>query len=292
MREININEHLTRENPMKIEAFEVQTLNDPLHYHSHSYELTLVHGGAGTRIVGDHISDFSYNDLVLIGPGLPHCWINERIKMNGEPAPMQIISVHFNEHILGKELLNRNEFASVRDLLFWSSRGLLFKNNHSAEATDLFFQFKMEPDLDSFITLLQIFNYLVNSDEYETLCSKEYVFRGKNEEYTKFEMIFDHIQNNYLRKIKISEVAMLAGMNDSAFSHYFKKRTNYSFTDFVNLLRLNHAAGQLGQEQKGIADICFDSGFNNLSNFNRMFKKWKGTTPLQFRKESKKAQEN
>jgi len=279
-------------NPIWINAYETQRLNYPFHYHSSEFELTLVLGGHGIRFVGDNISHFGNCDLVLTGPGIPHSWIYNSSDHNTSDQRIQIITIHFNRHIFGEELLNRNEFSHIHDLLILSKRGILFSNEFSRMVSERFLQLKLEVDFDTFLMILDIFNELAKSEDYRLLCSNDYVYKGKIEEANKFESVFKHIQSNFLTKIKISEVASIVEMNDSAFSHYFKKRTHYSFTDFINVLRLNYAAKLIMTQHKNIAEICFDSGFNNLSNFNRMFKKWKGVTPLQFRKKQMIALDN
>lgn len=285
MREIDPSRKIDKNNPVKINAFEVHDLHYPLHYHPSEYELTLVLGGSGVRIFGDNISEFGTADLALVGPGIPHCWISQdHLDPDSGTVSFQVITIQFNHHIIGKELLVRPEFEHIRNLFKESHRGILFGDHSISRVVDKFMELKLEPDFDTFLTILDILNQLAKYGDYDTLCSREYHFRGKPEELKKFESVFKHIQYNYLRKIKITEVAGLVEMNDSAFSHYFKKRTMYSFTDFINLLRLNYAADQICKQPKNIADICFESGFNNLSNFNRMFKKWKGETPLQYRK--------
>ena len=285
MREVNQHQKIDLLNPVKIDAFETKRLNYPLHYHSSEYELTLVLGGKGIRIVGDDISEFKSHDLVLTGPGIPHCWISENNYYHSTVSrTIQVIVIHFNYHILGDELLKRVEFKPIRDLFESSEKGVLFGDHTIEKVIDKVLQLKLEPDFDTFLNILDTFNLLASSDDYKTLCSDKYLFKGRYEEMPKFKAVFQHIQSNYLNKIKITEVAGLVNMNDSAFSHYFKKRTRYSFTDFINLLRLNHAAEQITSQTKNIAEICYASGFNNLSNFNRMFKKWKGETPLQYRK--------
>ncbi len=284
MREINQQRKLDRRNPIKINAFESHNLNYPFHYHSNSIEISLVLGGRGIRVIGDNVSEFEENDLVIIGPGIPHCWISAQPNNQNLPGSIQVIVVHFNKHLIGEEMLNRTEFRHIRNLLSLSSKGLSFGKDIPQSILDKFFQFTLEADFDTYINMMEILHKLAISGEYITLCSDNYTFKGRPEESGKFEAVFNYIQSNYLNKIRITDVANLARMNGSAFSHYFKKRTGYSFTDFINQLRLNHAAKQIISRDKNIADICFDSGFNNLSNFNRMFKKWKGDTPLQYRK--------
>jgi len=284
MREVNQHQKVDRRNPIKINALESQNLNFPLHYHTNQYEMTLALGGRGIRVVGDNVSEFDENDLVLVGKGIPHTWISTQSGDQSSQSNIQVIVVHFNSYIFGDELLSRNEFNHIKDLLTLSERGLSFGVDITKNILKRFYQFTLEPDFSTYMNIMEILNTLAESGDYKTLCSDTYSYKGRLDETNKFEAIFNYIQSNYLNKIKITDVATLAGMNDSAFSHYFKKRTRYSFTDFINLLRLNHAAKQIIYKHKNIADICFDSGFNNLSNFNRMFKKWKGDTPLQYRK--------
>jgi AraC-like DNA-binding protein len=284
MREVNQQQKMDRRNPIKINAFESQNLNFPLHYHSNQYEMTLVLGGRGIRVVGDNVSEFDENDLVLVGKGIPHTWISTPSGDQGSRSNTQVIVIHFNDHVIGDELLKRSEFNHIRNLLDRSDKGLSFGSDVTKNILGRFYKFTLEPDFSTYINIMEILNGLAESGDYKTLCRDTYSFKGRLDETNKFEAIFNYVQFNYLNKIKITDVASLAGMNDSAFSHYFKKRTSYSFTDFINLLRLNYAAKQIIYQQKNIADICFDSGFNNLSNFNRMFKKWKGDTPLQYRK--------
>jgi len=276
-------------NPVNINAFETFCLNDPFHYHPIEFELTLVLGGQGVRFVGDNIGQFGNCDLVLTGPGVPHSWMYNNVDNNGSGHNVQVITMHFNRHIIGEELLNRNEFSHIKNLLALSSRGLSFNEVTSKVVARKILQLKLELDFDAFLNILDIFNDLGKANDFQLLCSDNYAFKGKIEEANKFETVFNHIQSNFLSKIKISEVASIISMNDSAFSHYFKKRTQNSFTDFINEMRLNHAAQLILTQQKNIAEICFESGFNNLSNFNRMFKKWSGITPLQFRKKNKKS---
>jgi AraC-like DNA-binding protein len=281
------NEKIDQLKPIYINAFETQSLNYPFHYHSYEFELTLVLGGHGLRFVGDNISRFGTCDLVLLGPGVPHSWMYNNGDNSVSDHSIQIITMHFNRHIIGEELLSRSEFSPINKLFLLAERGILFDHEISSIISEKILQLKLELDFDTFLSILDIFNELAIREDYQLLSSSDYNFRGKIDEANKFESVFKHIQSKFLTKIKISEVASIVNMNDSAFSHYFKKRTHYSFTDFINILRLNHASQLILTQHKNIAEICFESGFNNLSNFNRMFKKWTGITPLQFRKKQR-----
>jgi len=284
MKELAKHPGLSKTNPVNIHVFETVKLKYPFHYHPNEYELTLTLGSRGIRMVGDNITYFNDSDLTLIGPGVPHCWINNFPDDSNFPETIRVIVIHFNKYLIGKELIDRPEFYNIKQLLKASERGLAFPSTINDHVSSKILNLKLELDFNTFINLLEIFNLLGESKQYEILSSSQYQYKGKHKEQINFEKVFEYIQNNYTEKIKISKVASLINMHDSAFSHYFKKRTSKSFTDFVNEMRLNYALNQLLFSSRSIAEICFDSGFNNLSNFNRIFKKWKGTTPLQWKK--------
>lgn len=270
--------------PIKISAFESHRLKDPFHFHPSTYELTLTLGNRGLRLVGDHFSAFEKTDLTLVGPGLPHCWLNNFSNDGMDTESIMVVVIHFNEHIFSKELLQREELNHIRTLLQQASRGITYSGNIREEIKEEILKLKIDPDFNTWISLYSIFNRLGQSSELTYLTSPDYRFEGKAEEAVHFEKVHGYILDHFKNKIKIGEVASLIGMNESAFSHYFKKRTRRSFTDFINEMRLHYASSQLSHTRKHVADIASEAGFNNLSNFNRIFKKWKNITPNQWRR--------
>jgi AraC-like DNA-binding protein len=275
---------IDRLNPMAISVFESDKLKFPYHYHASEYELTLTLGGSGLRLTGDHIEVFRQTDLALIGPGIPHCWLNNFTDQKVKNEDIKVVVIHFNEHIFSREMLERKELEPIRNLLTGAKRGIVFYGKTRDEIKNQILKLKIDPDFNTWISLYFIFDRLSQSDEFNYLSSPDYPYSGKEEEREIFEEVHNYILNQFRKKIKIGEVASLIGMNESAFSHYFKKRTGKSFTDFINELRLNYAADQLTQSRRNVAEIAFESGFNNLSNFNRIFKKWKNVTPNQWRR--------
>ena len=269
--------------PINIQVFESLELNQPFHYHTQEYELTLILGGKGIRLVGDHISTYHDADLCLVGPGIPHTWINYH-DPDVETEHTMVISIQFNRHLIGEDVLKRMEFLSINKLLSDSIYGIEFQDSIKGKIASELMKLKIEPDFYTTIHIITLLNELSETRSRNKLCSSLYHFSGKKKAGYDFEKVFSAVQLNYLEKIWIHEVSDMIGMNESAFSHFFKKRTGKSFTDFVNELRLNHASLKLRYTEKPVADICFESGFNNLSNFNRIFKKWADITPLQWRK--------
>ncbi len=270
--------------PIKISVFESVKLRDPFHYHPSQFELTLTLGSGGLRLVGDRFDDFSLTDLAIIGPGIPHCWWNNFSHPEENTEHIKVVVIHFNEHIFSAELLKRRELNHIRKLFQQAKRGIVYFGKIRDEIQKEILKLKIDPDFSTWVSLYSIFDKLGQTGEYTYLTSSNYHFEGKKDEITHFELVHAYILDHFRDKIKIGEVASLIGMNESAFSHYFKKRTLRSFTDFINEMRLHYAASQLTHTPKNVADIAFEAGFNNLSNFNRIFKKWKDITPNQWRR--------
>ncbi|MBR9998835.1 MAG: helix-turn-helix domain-containing protein [Cyclobacteriaceae bacterium] len=273
-----------RDHPLKISVFESSKLKYPFHYHASEYELTLTLGSSGLRLVGDSMREFGNTDLVVIGPGIPHCWLNNFTNGVENPENIKVVVIHFNDHVFSEELLKRQELNHIRNLLLSAGRGIVFYGSIREKIKHEILKLKIDPDFGTWISLYAIFNELSQTGEYNYLTSLRYHYEGKKEEKVNFEKVHAFILDNFRDKIKIGKVASLIGMNESAFSHYFKKRTLKSYTDFINELRLNYAANQLSHTPKNVSEIASESGFSNLSNFNRMFKKWKDMTPNQWRK--------
>ncbi len=284
MKSIPENIELSKENPLNISVFESNKLVFPFHYHADYYELTLTIGSTGIRLVGDHMEEFEDVDLVMTGPGIPHCWLNNLSENDYPRENIMVVVIHFTEGLFPEELLKRKELAAIRQLFDYSVRGICYRGEIREKVKEDILRLKIETDFGTFVDIYSVLNKLSLSDEYFLLSSADYEFRGKDDELQKFERVHDHIARHFRNKIKIGSVADLVDMNESAFSHYFKKRTSKSFTEFINELRLNYAADQLTRTDKNIAGIASEAGFNNLSNFNRIFKKWQHITPNQWRK--------
>jgi len=274
--------------PLRISVFETDTLNHPLHYHEKEYELTLTMGSNGLRIVGDNINTFDEIDLVLLGPGIPHCWLNNSDTDIAEPVSIQVVVIQFRPEYIGQDLIMRKEFTHIAQMFEKASRGLMYTDETRKTVCEKILKLKLEPDLESYIQIMDIMKDLSLSEHWQFLTSHDYSFKGNEAESEKFERVYQHIHDNYKNTLKLTEVAKIAGMNDSAFSHYFKKRTLRSFTSYLTQLRLRYATELLENTGKKVAEICFECGFNNLANFNRQFKSWKGVTPYQWRKWTKK----
>ncbi|MBM1105114.1 helix-turn-helix domain-containing protein [Aurantibacter crassamenti] len=250
--------------------------------HSHkNFELNYITSGVGRRIVGDNISGFEKGDLVLLGPNLPHCWEILDVEDNEEPT---CIVTHFSENIIDSDFFKMPELQKVVDLLKLSNRGIRFKVEDDTEIRQVLEEMSESNGLEYYIGLLKIFNNLIKIDERVRLSNpidRSSVFSKNIEKVNKvYEYVFQNIQEG----IKLEEASAVLNMAPSSFCRFFKKKTGHTFMEYVKNVRVGIAAKLLAETDKQITQICFESGYNNLANFNHYFKANMGKTPSDYRK--------
>jgi AraC-like DNA-binding protein len=251
----------------------------PIHYHP-EYELNLVMNTEGKRIIGDSIKEYKSCDMVLIGPNTPHAW-------TGEEGKAHVITLQFHPNFLSDYSLGRKVMTPVKEMLDRSRLGISFSPEVTASMIERIKHLTTSRGFDSLLEFLSILYDLSISRHQETLSSASYIGSIAPFKSKRIDIINAFLLNNISRTIKISEVAEIVNMSPSAFSHFFKKRTQRSFSDYLLDLRIGHAAKMLIETDNNISEICFECGFNNLSNFNRAFKHQKGCTPREFRAQEK-----
>ncbi|UBM57177.1 helix-turn-helix domain-containing protein [Marinilongibacter aquaticus] len=251
------------------------------HYHPEA-ELTYIRKSTGTRLVGDNIEPFADGDLVLLGANLPHLWRNDEVYFQDKGFRIEAIAIHFYEDFWGTDFLEMPENAHIRDLLIEARRGLkIFGSTHRIISS------KMEEILGlkgvrRVVQLYEMLDIIARSSEKEMLCSAGFL-----EEYTidpndKINEIYQYALANFKNGISIEEIAEHVHVSPNYFCRYFKKRTSKTFIEFITELRVGHACKLLIEGTMNISQICFESGFNNLPNFNRKFKELVGKSPTQY----------
>ncbi|MBC6998923.1 AraC family transcriptional regulator [Cytophaga sp. FL35] len=250
--------------------------------HSHkNFELNYITSGEGRRIVGDNISNFEKGDLVLLGPELPHCW--ELLDTEKDQEATCIVT-HFSENVADSNFFKIPELEKVVNLLKEANRGVRFKTENDREICEALRELSHSDGLDYFIGLLKVFSYLLKVEEREILANpmnKSSVFSKNIEKVNKvYEYVFQNIQEG----IKLEDAADVLNMAPSSFCRFFKKKTGLTFMEYVKNVRVGIAAKLLAETDKQITQICFESGYNNLANFNHYFKSSMGKTPSDYRK--------
>lgn len=254
----------------------------PPRIHSHkNFELNFVVSGSGRRIVGSHISSFNSGDLVLLGPDLPHCW--EVLEVEAD-APSVCLVVHFYENIISSDFFNIPELEEVKELLKQANRGIWFKGEQIPRMQHHLERLLGLQGLESYIELLKVFHLLLKMQEREFLsfpAACPAVYAKDLEQINRvYEYVFTHIQEG----VRLEDAAELLHMAPASFCRYFKKKTRQTFMQYVKRVRIGLAAKMLAETDKQITRICFESGYNNLANFNHQFKAMMGETPSDYRK--------
>ena len=248
----------------------------PIHCHP-EYEINLVMNTSGTRVVGDDEEAFDELDLVMTGPFVPHVWKSELVTNH-------VITIQFSSDLLSFQMINKRLFMSIRQLLIDSMQGLHFFGPEAERIRNEIVEITRMQGFQTATKFLNILNLLAYaprrklvSNMYE---SENLVNSSKSRRITK---ACKYIEENISQKISLSDVAMLVNMSDSAFSHFFKKKTGISFITYVNNLRVAKACDLLASTSLSASEICYDCGFNNKSNFIRIFTKRKNMTPIEYR---------
>ena len=256
----------------------------PLHNHP-EYELNLVLDCAGNRIVGDSVAKYGEEDLVLIGPEVYHRWDDDDLDRTlGNPNPT-VITIQFDKHLFDHQLLSKKAFYSIRLMLEQSVRGIQFHGQTLKRAIERLKRLTTTSDFQAVLDFLSLLHLLATTKEKTYLVSAGFSSKPDYSKSRRINEVYEYILENFSKKINLPDVAAIANMSDSAFSHFFKKSTNKSFTQFVIDLRIGYACKLLLESQDTISEICYKCGFSNVSNFNRLFKKNKGLPPYQYRKQ-------
>lgn len=253
----------------------------PIHNHS-VYELNFVENAKGVRrIVGDSREVIGDYDLCLItSPDLEHVW--EQNECHSDD--IREITVQFDFSMSDETLFGRNPYASITRMMQEAKKGLSFPLQAIMKVYGLLDTLSSVKDgfyaVQQFLTILYELSRCENA---RTLASSSYAKVTVEDDSRRILKVKNFISKNYMDELRLPELASLAGMSSSAFSRFFKLHTGRNISEYIIDLRLGYAARMLVDTAKSISEIGFDCGFNNLSNFNRIFKKKKGCSPSEFR---------
>lgn len=268
----------TRKSPF--EHLHNTKLSHKFYWHFHpALELVYIEGADGQRVVGDHISEYSESDLVLIGPDIPHVNIDHGVSTSYHKEILHL-KPNFKDHILDA----LPELKQIDRLLELSKYGIAFYGTTKTEVGALLKQLHSQEPFAYFINVLTILKRLSTSNEFRLLHKTPYVNSYNQKEQERLGAIYAFVDARYQGKITIDEVAQLCELTKSAFCRYFKKNTGNTFIQFLNQYRVSQAKRHLAKG-KTVSETCFICGFESLSYFNRSFKKITGENPSHYRRE-------
>ncbi|QEM03778.1 helix-turn-helix transcriptional regulator [Mucilaginibacter rubeus] len=249
----------------------------PVHRHK-EMELNLILNAAGAkRVIGDHSAEVSDSELVLTGPGLKHGWLNHHCKSD----QIREITIQFHEDILGEAMLNRDHLNAIKIMFQASVKGIVFLSETINEVSSQIVALSGKSGFDSVVGFLKILHQLSLSP-YKCLCDAEFVEKDIVEEVL-IEKALSFINEHYQQQLTFTETAKAVNLPDDLFSRMLKRSTGLTFNDCLARIRLGHVSRLLIENNYPVGEIAYRCGFNNLTNFHRIFKLKKLCTPKQFR---------
>jgi len=251
------------------------------HYHP-EIELVFVNGGSGKRQIGSNLSYYTNGTLILIGSNLPHCGFTDELTGNRSETVVQM-----KKGFLGDNFFSIPEMEKVQNLLEIAKSGVVFYGETKAILGYKLESLEHKNSFERLLIVLDVLQNLSSTDEFRILNAEGFSMPTDIKDNDRINIVFNFVKANFKEEIKLQEISDLVSMTVPSFCRYFKKITNKTFTQFVNEYRLVHASKLLAEKPLSITEVCFESGFNNFSYFNKTFKKFTGQSPSKYRKELK-----
>ncbi|MBC2839166.1 AraC family transcriptional regulator [Robiginitalea sp. SC105] len=265
------------------QKFDAHKPNKNLVWHYHpEIELVYVNGGNGKRQIGSHVSYYTQGDLILIGSNMPHCGFTDACTGNTSESVVQM-----KTDFLGSDFFSIPEMRHIRQLFEKAKGGIAFTGNAKKKIGEKIEILEYKSDFQRLLAILNILNELGSTSEFQILNADHLSVETQTKENDRINTIFNFVKENYRDPISLEEMADLTHMTVPSFCRYFKKVTNKTFVQFVNEYRMVHASNLLSENEMSITEICFESGFNNFSHFNKSFKAFTGMSPSEYRNQLK-----
>ena len=276
--------HLTENKSFNVLKVERPHFVVPWHFHP-EVEIMLVLRGKGTRFVGDSIEHFEPLDLVMIGANLAHVWKNSEEHYREHSQHMaEARVILFREDCFGDHFFSIPEMKTIADLLQRAARGICFEGTRREKIAELIVGTIEKESTAQFISLIGILHELSISKNCRSLCSAGYRQNVRATDLVRLNAVIDFLMKNFRKPIRLQEAAEIANMSATAFCRYFKRRTNKTVIQFINELRIGYAHKLLLGKELNVEQVCYECGFNNVSNFYEQFQKITGNSPHKFRR--------
>lgn len=268
-----------------IRQIDQRYFDSEFHFHEEC-QLVYIIRGNGKRIVGDSVEYFTENELVFLGPNIPHVWYNaaeaESVHPTGHSTSLSLFisPQQFQQHLAAFD-----ETQHMEHLFHKGQRGMFITGQSKEDIIGLLMKAAEAKGIPRVILLLQLLSTLSNTAEYSLLASGSYLNNMQFRDNDRMNKVYHYLLENFREEILLRQVAAVADMNPNAFCRFFRSRTQKSCTRFINELRVGYASKLLADKNEMITSIAYECGFNNVSNFNRAFKMIKKISPSQYRKE-------
>jgi len=259
---------------------------DKSHWHYHQeFELSFITEGSGKRIVGDSIEEFHPGDLIFIGPRIPHVWFPEEThRRQHSGRTLESVYMLFNQDILPEALTTLPEFNFIRQAVLLSERGIKITGETLNEVSRIMLQLPYMSRIKRLMMFYEIMDLIGKSDSFSFLASEDYIKTKFEPGNKRVNRIHEFLMKNYQGDIDLKEIAEVAHMAPASVCRFFKNSTGLTIFEYLNKIKINYSCQLLLNTDSNILDISYDCGFNNLSHFNKQFKKFIGATPTEFRR--------
>lgn len=256
------------------------------HYHP-ELELLHIEHGTGTQFIGDSIQHFQHGDVLFVGANLPHLWrCDEEYFQDIEGLEARSTVVHFLAETWGKDFWELPENQYISTLFSKAKQGLRFLGQTRLQIIDLLHKLQLQSEGNRLLMLYQILDLLAQSEEYELLSNSRLQLTFDEEDTDRINRIYAYSLSHFQHKISIGEIAAVANISPNSFCRYFKSRSRKTYSQFLLELRVGHACKLLIEHPEyTVAQICYESGFNTFSNFNKYFKQIMGKSPGVYQRE-------
>ncbi len=257
--------------------------NNPWHFHP-EIELLFCLRGKGTNYVGNYVAPIEEGEILLLGRDLPHTRQRDRSYYAANPLEEpETIVVQFDDQLLGERMFELREFAAVKSLLQRAGRGLKFTGETRAKVSAALVELRGLDGLNALLKLLSVLDVLGKSDEYTYLNAEGYAKSYTDADTQKINRVFAYVNDHFRDHISLMDVADICNLTPAAFCRYFKSRAKKSFLGYVNRVRIDYACSLLMLGTLDVTEVAYESGFNNMSNFQKQFRKVMNTTPSAYR---------
>jgi AraC-like DNA-binding protein len=243
--------------------------------------------------MGNHIGNFSDGDLMFIGSNLPHVWKNDKdFYCNIKDLFVDVYVIQFREDALGKDFFELPEFSQIKKLFKQGQQGLLLKENGKRVISNLIKSVYHSTGVERISLFLKLLETIASESNYELLSSIGYADSVNTKDTERINKVINFLMENYTHEINLDELATLVNLNKSSFCRYFKNRTHKTLSTFLNEVRIAHACKLLINTNMTVSQICYETGYNNISHFNRQFKQITNSTAKEYAKKYLVSSEN
>ena len=272
----------------KDESFFIGIFQDNLekstwHYHN-NFEISFITEGSGKRIVADSIQEFQPGDLAFIGPNLPHVWIADKETRILSKRTLEMVFLQFTLNVLSSQLLSLPEFINVKRSLDLSERGIQIVGDTLNEVSEIMLQLPYLKSFDRMLHFLMLMDIIGRSETNIQLASKEYLNIRFTTGNRRIATIHEYLMNHYRDEVDLKRLAALVNMAEGSLCRFFKMNMGITIFEYLNKIKTDFACKLLMDHDLSIMEVCLDSGYNNISHFNKQFKKNMEVSPSKYRK--------